>query len=75
MLQRLLTERGVRFQNTLPANLARGSVAFIAADDEVKHEYFVTEAWVKDPLKVVLRRIAGFSRSGGIPTGSTPAKK
>ena len=75
LLQRLLTERGVRFQTTLPANLARGSVAFIAADDEVKHEDFVTEAWVKDPLKVVLRRITGFSRSGGIPTGSTPTKK
>ena len=75
VLQRLLTERGVRFQNTLPANLARGSVAFIAANDEVKHEDFVTEAWVNDPLKVVLRRIAGFSRSSGIPTGSTPTKK
>ena len=68
-LQRLLTERGVRFQTTLPANLARGSVAFIAANEEVKHEDFMTEAWVNDPLKVVLRRIAGFSRPAGAPSG------
>jgi hypothetical protein len=74
-LQRMLSERGVRFQNALPANLARGSVAFIADDDDVKHDDFMTEAWVKDPLKVVLRRITGFSRTGSAPTGSTAKKK
>ena len=52
-LQHMLRERGVRFQDTLPASLARGSVAFVAADDEVKHVDFMTEAWVDDPLKVV----------------------
>ena len=61
-LQRLLSERGIRFQTTLPATLARGSVAFIAAPDEVRHADFVTAAWVRDPLKIVLRRIAGFAR-------------
>jgi hypothetical protein len=74
-LQRMLGERGVRFQSTLPATLARGSVAFIAARDEVKHNDFVTRAWVGDPLKVVLRRISGFSRAGGTTTGAMPAKK
>ena len=74
-LQRVLPERGVRFQTTLPANLARGSVTFIAANDEIEHVDFMTKAWVDDPLKVVLRRIAGFSRGAGIPTGSTPKKK
>jgi len=73
-LQRLLTERGVRFQSGLPATLARGSVAFIPSNEEVKHVDFVTEAWVNDPLKVVLRRIAGFSRAAGA-TGPTPPKK
>jgi hypothetical protein len=62
-LQRMLSERGVRFARTLPAHLARGSVAFVAAGDEVEHKDFMTEAWVKDPLKVVLRRIPGFSRT------------
>ena len=61
-LQRMLKERGLHFQRTLPRTLARGSVTFIAADDEVKHEDFVTEAWVKHPLRAVLRRIPGFSR-------------
>ncbi len=74
-LQRMLTERGVRFQSTLPANLARGSVAFIAANEEVKHVDFMTEAWVNDPLKVVLRRIAGFSRPAGAPAAATPKTK
>jgi hypothetical protein len=74
-LQRMLTERGVRFQTTLPANLARGSVTFIAAGDDIKHIDFVTQAWVNDPLKVVLRRISGFSRAPPLPTGSTAKKK
>ena len=73
-LQRMLTERGVRFQSSLPANLARGSVSFIAANDEIKHVDFMTHAWVDDPLKVLLRRIGGFARGGGVPTGSTPKK-
>ena len=74
-LQRLLTERGVRIQTTLPANLARGSVAFIAADDDVKHMDFMTAAWVDDPLKVVLRRIPGFTRAPAAPAGATPKQK
>jgi hypothetical protein len=74
-LQRLLTERGVRFQSGLPATLARGNVAFVAAKEEVKHVDFMTEAWVNDPLKVVLRRIAGFSRAAAAPTPATPQKK
>jgi hypothetical protein len=70
----MLVARGVRYQSTLPGSLARRSVAFIAADDEVKHDDFMTEAWVNDPLKLVLRRIAGFSRAG-IATGTLPKKK
>ena len=74
-LQHMLTERGVRIQTTLPATLARGSVAFIAATDDVKHVDFMTEAWVDDPLKVVLRRIPGFARAAGTPAGATPKQK
>ena len=62
-LQRMLTARGISFQNALPANLARGSVTFIAATDDVKHTDFMTAAWVDDPLKVVLRRILPASRA------------
>ena len=71
----MLTERGIGFQMSLPANLARGSVAFIAAGDEAKHVDFMTQAWVADPLKLLLRRIAGFSRGTVAPAGSAPKPK
>jgi hypothetical protein len=74
-LQRMLTDRGLRFQTGLPANLALGSVAFIAATDEVKHNDFMTQSWVNDPLRVVLRRINGFPRTGATPTGPVPKTK
>jgi len=74
-LQRMLGERGVRFQTALPASLTRGSVTFVAADDGVKHKDFMSAAWVDDPLKVVLRRIPGFSRSAGAPAGAAQKKK
>jgi hypothetical protein len=75
LLQRMLAERGVRYQTTLPGELAHGSVAFIDGNDDIKHVDFVTDAWVRDPLKVILRRIPGFSRTDGSPTDSAPKKK
>jgi hypothetical protein len=38
----------VRYANALPANFTRGSIAFIAAGDEFRHNDVVTETWVKD---------------------------
>ncbi|MFL6798733.1 MAG: alpha/beta hydrolase [Xanthobacteraceae bacterium] len=66
LLKRMLKERGLRYQTSLPGSLARGTIAFISAPEEVNHADFVTEAWVRDPLKVILRRIPGFSRSGAL---------
>src|SRR5205807_7708157 len=57
VLQRLLAQRGVRYRTTLPARLSRGMVAFVAADDEVTHADFVTDALLGDPLKLVLGRV------------------
>jgi hypothetical protein len=86
-LQRLLVERGVSYQKTLPARLNPGTVALFDVGDEVtrnetkheiKHNDFVTEAWVADPLRVVLARIPGYSRTGAAPGSSPkspPAKK
>jgi hypothetical protein len=71
-LQRMLAERGLRFQTALPARLTRGSAAFVAAGDDVEHADFMTTAWIDDPLKAVLRRIPGFGRAGGAPAGATP---
>ena len=73
-LQRMLAERGVRFQTALPARLVRGGAAFVAAGDDVEHADFMTTAWVDDPLKAVLRRIPGFARAGGVPAGATPKR-
>ncbi len=50
-LQRMLSERGVRFQSTLPATLTRGSVVFIAAGDDVKHNDFVTRGLGRRPVE------------------------
>jgi hypothetical protein len=74
-LQRMLSERGVRFQTALPATLARGSVTFVAVDDDIKHVDFMTEAWVDDPLKVILHKIPGFARAPVVPAGATPKQK
>jgi hypothetical protein len=63
MLQRLLSERNVDFATALPTRIAAGSVAFLAAGDDVQHHDFVTNAWVPDPLKAVLARIVDFPRT------------
>jgi len=74
-LQRMLRERGLLLQNKLPARLVPGSIAFVAADDEVKHDDFMTAAWVDDPLKFLLRRIPGFPRTAGAAAGTPATKK
>jgi hypothetical protein len=73
-LQRMLTERGVSVQTTLPARLTPGTVALLTVGDEVRHNDFVTQAWVGDPLKAVLGRIPGFARMGAAP-GSAAKKR
>ena len=61
---------------TRPRASRPASSSFIGAPDDVKHADFVTEAWVKDPLKVLLRRIDGFSRAAApVPAGSVQKKK
>jgi hypothetical protein len=61
--QKLLVERNIDFATAVPAKLAAGSVTFIDTGDEVVHKDFVTKAWVDDPLKEVLARIPGYSRT------------
>ena len=75
LLQQLLTDRGVGFETRLPASFAPGNVSFVDSPDDVKHADFVTDAWVKDPLKVLLRRIPEFSRTLAPPAGTGAKKK
>lgn len=62
-LMRLLNERRIGYRSGVPDSLAPGTVAFFDAGDEIVHSDFVTQAWVDDPLKNLLTRISGFSRS------------
>ena len=68
-LQRLLKERNIDFATELPARIRAGSVTFLATNDEVQHKDFVTAAWVPDPLRAVLGRIADYQRA------APPARK
>jgi hypothetical protein len=72
-LQRLLTDRGVSFRTGLPERLAPRSVSFIDSPVEIKHADFVTGAWVKDPLKALLRRVPGYARTS--PPAAAAEKK
>jgi hypothetical protein len=74
-LQRLLTERRVSFQTAAPARLTPGSVTLLAVGDDVKHNDFVTQAWVKDPLKAALARVPGFPRTAAPDKKTTPDQK
>lgn len=67
-LQRLITETGLGVEKKLPAKLNAGRIAFHSAGDVV-HNDFVTQAWTKDPLKVMLARVSEFALKGG---GSEP---
>jgi len=61
--QKLLTERNIDFATAMPGKLAPGSVTFVDTGEEVQHNDFVTKAWVDDPLKDVLAKIPGYSRT------------
>jgi len=71
-LQKLLLDQKVKFQQSLPTRLAEGSIAFVSNGDEVVHNDFVTKAWISDPVKTLLARVPGFSRTA--PAKSAPAK-
>jgi hypothetical protein len=62
-LQKLLTERHVVFHAGLPRRLDPGGVNFLDVGNAPAHDDFVTRAWVEDPVKVLLARIPGFSRT------------
>lgn len=71
-LQKLLGEQQVKFQPSLPPKLVEGSVVFIANGDDVVHNDFVTKAWIDTPIKSLLARVPGYSRTA--PLKPAPAK-
>jgi hypothetical protein len=63
--QRQLAGRGIDVDTELPETLTPGSVVFVRSPEGVEHRDFVTNAWVEDPLKAVLGKIAGYPRGPG----------
>jgi hypothetical protein len=62
-LQRTLRDKGVGFETGLSSRLGQGSITFVDAGDAVEHNDFVTRAWTADPLRAVLAKVPGLSRS------------
>jgi hypothetical protein len=60
-LQHALAEQGIK-TGTSPhrLRLSPGSVTFLFAGAKIDHKEFMTSAWVRDPLKVVLSAIEGY---------------
>ena len=73
-LQKMLVERQVKFQASLPPRLAEGSVTFVATGDDIVHDDFVTKAWTADPVKTLLARVPGFSRTAQVKPAPAKAR-
>ncbi len=61
-LKSQLDDANLRYKTVMPKKLLPGSIAFIDAGPNVKHEDFVTQAWTQNPLAFVLARIQGYPR-------------
>jgi hypothetical protein len=60
-LQRSLAARQIPANGPEPPlSLKQGGITFLATGRDVRHNDFMTEAWVRDPLKVALSAIEGF---------------
>jgi hypothetical protein len=70
VLQRMLIERGVKFVNTRQPRLDGSEVSFLDAGSAIPHNDFVSLAWVRDPIKVLLARIPEFRLRSTIPVAS-----
>jgi hypothetical protein len=60
-LREMLAQRGIPFATSMGGSLA--GVTFQAAPAGIEHNDFLTQAWVADPVRAVLSRIGGFSRT------------
>lgn len=60
-LRRILTEREIPFATELAKPLAKGSITFVVADEEIKHRDFVTQAWAEQPIGDFLREFKDYA--------------
>jgi hypothetical protein len=61
-LKTLLTEQNVAFGTELNQHKWQHGVTFLSTNPDVKHEYFVTNAWADNPIKDILRRLDEYRR-------------
>jgi hypothetical protein len=59
-LERMLNERAVAYSTELRDRPLAGSVTFLATGPDVRHRDFVTHAWVDNPIKDLLGRLAEY---------------
>jgi hypothetical protein len=59
-LQRILSDRHIRYSMMLPDRLRPGSVTFIPGKNGERHHDYVTRAWVKNPLTDLLDRLPEY---------------
>ncbi len=62
MLKTMLIEQDVAFATELKQNKWQHGVTFLSTSPLVKHENFVTQAWVDNPIKDILRRLDEYRR-------------
>jgi hypothetical protein len=61
-LREILNYQRVRYTTSQPARLQPGDVCFLATDPDLVHDDLLTHAWVDDPVKWLLARVAGYRR-------------
>ena len=59
-LQSLLNEQGIGFSSDLPDNLQPTSISFVETPGDIDHDDYLSQAWTKDPLRWVFRRMKQF---------------
>lgn len=57
-----LAKQGLKPSDKLDRTLGPGRIVLLDAGARSQHAHFVTEAWSKDPITDLLRRIPGFPR-------------
>lgn len=70
-LRASLNARGIDVKSDVPGTFAPGQVVIHAADEELLHVDFLTQAWVEDPLRSVLAKLGPVVRP---PPARTAAK-
>ena len=77
-MRRSLAARHIDVSPPKPLRLTERSVTFLATGPGIPHNDFMTQAWVRDPLTVVLSGIEGFRMPQQQPHGpvvQTPSAK